>query len=169
MGGPGYVDGEEREEFDNFYPCCIEKDGICYPSAEHFFHAHKTLDVEKREAIARVSLNRVYAAGHSLQLRPDWESIKLRVMLEANELKYAQNAELRDALLRTQGDMYFTPSAGFWGVKMHSREGENWNGRIHAAVRASLRGEEETYQRVVKELDERCHELGLAVAARALG
>ena len=45
MGGPGYVDGSERSEFDNFYPCeHLEIDGVHFSSVENFFQAHKTLD-----------------------------------------------------------------------------------------------------------------------------
>ena len=40
-------------------------------------------DLRSPEAIAKTSLREVYAAGHRLRLRPDWEGGKLRVMLEA--------------------------------------------------------------------------------------
>ena len=49
MGGPGTVDGEDREEFANFLLCRIEKDSTVYPSTEHFFQAHKTLDRAERQ------------------------------------------------------------------------------------------------------------------------
>merc|ERR1740121_1023466 len=103
--------------------------------------------------------------GRTTQLRPDWEGVKLRVMLEAAELKYDQNPRLREALLSTQGDMTFTPSAGFWGVDDRTGRGENWNGRIHAAVRAKLRGDEAEYRRICEELDVRSQELGGGFAA----
>ena len=54
MGGPGYVDGDQRDEFDNFYPCArLEKDGIHYVSVENFFQAHKTLDPAEHRRIVR--------------------------------------------------------------------------------------------------------------------
>lgn len=70
---------QEREEFANFLPCRIEKDGVVYPSAEHFFQAHKTLDARRRSAVAAASFRDVYMAGQSVDLRPDWEGIKLKV------------------------------------------------------------------------------------------
>lgn len=169
MGGPGLVDGRERDEFANFLPCRIEKDGIVYPSAEHFFQAHKTLNPAQREAIAQANFNSVYMRGRRVTLRPDWEGVKLRVMLEAAELKYAQNPELGKALLETRGRMTFTPSAGFWGVDQSSGEGENWNGEIHAAVRAKLAGNHEEYDRICARLDERCRQLGAPEAAGNAG
>eukprot|EP00927_Polykrikos_kofoidii_P075367 TRINITY_DN71536_c0_g1_i1.p1 TRINITY_DN71536_c0_g1~~TRINITY_DN71536_c0_g1_i1.p1 ORF type:complete len:185 (-),score=34.57 TRINITY_DN71536_c0_g1_i1:13-567(-) len=162
MGGPGLVDGEERDEFANFLPCSITKDGITYPSAEHFFQAHKTTDLVERQAIASASFDSVYSCGRTVKLRPDWERVKLKVMLEAAEMKYAQNDGLREALLSTQGPITFTPSAGFWGVDERSGQGENWNGRIHAAVRAKLRGDEEQYLQICADIEERCCGLGSA-------
>ena len=162
MGGPALVDGEERHEFDNFHPCSIEKDGVIYPSAEHFFQAHKSVDPAERRRIARASLEEVYMMGRRLQLRLDWEHVKLIVMLEANERKYAQNRSLRDALLATRGAMYFTPSAGFWGVvNLDSKAGENWNGHIHVAIRARLRGDDDEHQRQIARLHARCLTLGM--------
>mmetsp|Transcript_79064 Transcript_79064/g.164223 ORF Transcript_79064/g.164223 Transcript_79064/m.164223 type:complete len:164 (+) Transcript_79064:52-543(+) len=161
MGGPGTVDGEEREEFANFLPCRIEEDGIVYRSAEHYFQAHKTEDLAMRKAIGSVDFNQVYGAGQRVQLRPDWEAVKLKVMLEAAELKYRQNPELAAALLSTKGEITFSPSAGFWGVDERTGQGENWNGRIHAAVRAKLQGESEEYDRILKDLEARCRELSV--------
>eukprot|EP01062_Namystynia_karyoxenos_P070242 TRINITY_DN65629_c0_g1_i1.p2 TRINITY_DN65629_c0_g1~~TRINITY_DN65629_c0_g1_i1.p2 ORF type:complete len:191 (+),score=58.47 TRINITY_DN65629_c0_g1_i1:67-573(+) len=167
MGGPGYVDGEEVEEFDNFYPCEVPHEGICYPSAEHFFQAHKTLDLQERAAIAALSHWEVYAAGQSVVLRPDWEGVKLRVMLAASEIKYEHNPTLRERLLATTGPIHFTPSAGFWGVDALGR-GENWNGRIHQAIRLHYRGDSAGRQSVLAELDARCAQLAAAALRRAV-
>eukprot|EP00930_Biecheleria_cincta_P061768 TRINITY_DN47316_c0_g1_i1.p1 TRINITY_DN47316_c0_g1~~TRINITY_DN47316_c0_g1_i1.p1 ORF type:complete len:223 (+),score=32.71 TRINITY_DN47316_c0_g1_i1:19-687(+) len=159
MGGPGFVDGEEREEFAFFLPCRIEKEGIVYPSAEHFFQTHNTLDWEQRKKMAQASFESIYALGRCLNLRSDWEVVKLRVMLDAAEMKYAQNSELREVLLGTRGDITFSPSAGFWGVDHRTGCGENWNGRIHMAVKARLSGDEALYSKLFIELDARCQEL----------
>uniref|UniRef100_A0A7S0ZPS5 NADAR domain-containing protein n=1 Tax=Noctiluca scintillans TaxID=2966 RepID=A0A7S0ZPS5_NOCSC len=159
MGGPGTVDGQEREEFANFLPCRIEKDGIVYPSAEHFFQAHKTLDRAERQDIAGTSFESVHGRGQRVTLRPDWEAVKLSVMLQAAELKYEQHPNLRAALLHTRGRMTFTPSAGFWGVDDNGA-GENWNGRIHDAVRAKLGGNSALYDSICGEIAARSKELG---------
>lgn len=169
MGGPGFVDGTERDEFANFLPCSIEKDGIVYPSAEHFFQAHKSLDLEHRKMVAESSFDDVYSLGRMTQLRPDWEGVKLRVMLEATEFKYEQNPELREALLGTHSSMTFSPSAGFWGIDHRTGCGENWNGRIHAAVRAKLRGHTAEYDRICAELDARSIALQAAFEADRVG
>ncbi|CAE7784604.1 ybiA [Symbiodinium sp. CCMP2456] len=156
MGGPGFVDGEERDEFANFFPCSIEKDGIVYPSAEHFFQAHKTLEEKQRQRIASASFEEVYGLGQAATLRPDWEAVKLEVMLEAAERKYAQNPKLAKALLATKGEeMTFTPSAGFWGVDAWGC-GENWNGRIHAIVRAKMAGDSRLHTTLHGQLLSRC-------------
>ncbi|CAJ1416302.1 unnamed protein product [Effrenium voratum] len=149
---------KEQEEFANFFPCRIEKDGVAYPSAEHFFQAHKTLEDAQRRRVAEASFERVYSLGRCLTLRPDWETVKLQVMLEAAQLKYQQNPSLAAALAQTKGEMTFTPSAGFWGVDETGR-GENWNGRIHAAVRAQLVGDVQTYEKLYAELLARCKQM----------
>ena len=105
----------ERVEFANTLPAVIAEDGLDYASVEHYFQAHKTTCVEARRRVAAASFDQVHALGNAVELRPDWERVKLKVMLRACKLKYDQHPALRNALAVTEGPITFTPSAGFWG------------------------------------------------------
>ena len=70
--------------FSNFYPCFVVYEGMIFPSAEHAFQAAKTTDRNERVAFAVCpTAKEVKALGRKIQLRPDWEEIKVQVMTEA--------------------------------------------------------------------------------------
>jgi Xaa-Pro aminopeptidase len=55
----------------NFYDSPIEKDGIVYPTNEHFFQAMKTLDNEERKKIAAAETpGKAKRMGRNVKLRP---------------------------------------------------------------------------------------------------
>ena len=116
-----------------------------------------------------MSFDTIYAAGQAVQLRADWEEVKLIAMYRGCWLKYQQNRALKQALLATEGPIWFFPSAGFWGalysgdgardggtgLRCPGGEGENWNGRIHEALRAKFSGNEEIHDTIYSELRNR--------------
>lgn len=74
----------------NFYPSPFEHEGIVYPTNEHFFQAMKTLNIQERKAIAAAETpGKAKRMGRNVSLRPDWEKIKVYVMLEGLRLKFA--------------------------------------------------------------------------------
>ena len=87
----------------NFYPSPIEKDGIEYPTVEHFFQAMKTTNLEERKAIAKARTPGVAKRmGRQVHLRPEWEDIKVDIMRQGLNLKFS-DLELRMRLLNTGG------------------------------------------------------------------
>ena len=85
----------------NFYPSPIEKDGIEYPTVEHFFQAMKTTNLKERKAIAKARTPGVAKRmGRQVHLRPEWEDIKVDVMRQGLNLKFS-DLELRMRLLNT--------------------------------------------------------------------
>ena len=94
----------------NFYPSPIEKDGIKYPTVEHFFQAMKTTNLEERRAIADARTPGL-AKRMGRQIHPDWEDIKVDVMKQALELKFS-DLELRMRLINT-GNMPLV-EGNFW-------------------------------------------------------
>lgn len=85
----------------NFYPSPIEKDGIKYPTIEHFFQAMKTTDIKERKAIATARTpGLAKRLGRQVHLRPDWEDIKVDVMKQGLELKFS-DLELQMRLVNT--------------------------------------------------------------------
>lgn len=85
----------------NFYPSPIFYDGITYPTNEHFFQAMKTLDQEERKKIAAADTpGKAKRLGRHVQLRADWEQIKVDVMRTGLMLKFT-DTELAQKLIDT--------------------------------------------------------------------
>lgn len=148
-----------RYEFlSNFYPTPIHYDGITYPSAEHAYQAAKCLDdssilntaigawtlaatgLELKFAIAmEPSSGKAKRMGRLLPLRPDWEQVKLDIMLQIVTLKF-KDEHLAAMLKRTApciliegnnwGDTY-------WGVDV-AKGGLNMLGKVLMHVRDNL-------------------------------
>ena len=82
--------------------------------------------------------------GRRVQLRPDWEEVKVGIMEEIVRAKFTQNEDLKQRLLAT-GDLVLEEGNSwhdtFWGVDARSRKGKNHLGRILMQVRQELRGE----------------------------
>lgn len=150
----------------NFWYCNVLIDGVVWPTTEHYYVAMKTLDPDLREdlrlggflrddqgelitdrngnyvrPLSPPTSGQVKRMGRKLELRPDWEEVKISVMRAAVRAKFTQNGDLLQALLAT-GDAHLiegnTWGDTFWGV-CHG-EGENWLGRILMEVREELQG-----------------------------
>lgn len=85
----------------NFYPSAIFIDGVDYPTVEHAFQAMKTLDNAERNRLALLPTpGQAKRAGRSVELRQDWELIKINVMHQCLLSKFAQPC-FRDLLVAT--------------------------------------------------------------------
>jgi N-glycosidase YbiA len=124
----------------NFFKHPVHLDGVEYPSVEHAYQAAKTLDPKLREPMQLVfSCAKAKLFGQYLPLRPDWETVKDRVMLSLLREKFSDEG-LADQLLATDnvelvegnnwGDRY-------WGVCCG--EGLNKLGLLLMLVRHELK------------------------------
>ena len=124
----------------NFYPAEVEHEGVRYPTTEHAFQAAKALDPSKREEIREADTPRLAKQlGRTVELRADWEEIKLDVMLGVVRRKF-RNPDLRQKLLDTDNAELVegnTWGDSFWGVC--EGRGQNQLGRILMRVRAEIR------------------------------
>lgn len=124
----------------NFFPANTTFEGLVYPSVEHAYQAAKTLDVGLRKAFqSRMSPSQAKAQGQRLELRSDWEQVKLEVMLACLRSKF-DVGPLRQALLDTgEAELVEGNTWGdrFWGVCRG--EGENHLGRLLMQVRSEVR------------------------------
>lgn len=121
------------------------EDGLRYISVEHAYQAAKSLEMNDRIAITRIAnpaAVKVY--GQTIQLRPDWESVKVPLMLDLVRQKFTNSAELRALLINTgeqeliEGNYWHDT---FWGrctCDRHRNAGENWLGRILMQIRKEL-------------------------------
>ena len=134
---------EEPYQFlSNFYEARIEYGGLTYGSSEAAFQAQKCLTEEEKLRFTEMGPGRSKGAGRRVQLRPDWNDVKLGIMEEIVRAKFAQHPELAARLLAT-GDKTLVEGNrwgdAFWGVDMGTGQGENHLGKILMKVREELK------------------------------
>lgn len=124
----------------NFYEAPVVYLGLWYKNNEAAFQAQKTRDLEARLPFAKMNPSQAKAAGRKLQLRDDWENVKVQIMYEICDSKFWHNPDLAEKLLAT-GNEYLeegnTWGDTFWGTV--NGQGSNWLGKILMRVREELR------------------------------
>jgi ribA/ribD-fused uncharacterized protein len=125
----------------NFFPSPIVYDKIYYPTVEHAFQAQKTLDIVGRKRISlAASAADAKHMGKLVDLRKDWETVKLEVMEKCLRLKF-EHEQLKQQLLDT-GDAELiegnTWNDTFWGVC--GGVGLNHLGKLLMKIREELKG-----------------------------
>lgn len=124
----------------NFYPCQVLYEGLFYPSAEHAYQAGKTLVHQERIGVKNAKTpGKAKRMGRKLELRDDWEEVKLSVMDMVVRSKFRPDSGLADKLVETYpNELVEGNNWGdtFWGVCKEG--GENHLGRILEEVRKVL-------------------------------
>jgi len=89
--------------FSNFWLAEIEYEGIRYPSTEHGYQAAKTIDVKEKKYIADLKkCGEAKRAGRNVNIRPDWNEVKDKIMLDLVRIKFSTHKDLADKLLDTK-------------------------------------------------------------------
>lgn len=118
-------------------------EGISYRTNEHFYVAMKTTDANIRKEISLInSPGKVKRFGRTLEIREDWEDIKLKVMLSGLRWKFSKyNPILREKLIAT-GEEYLQEGNNwgdsFWGYDMIEEWGHNHLGKLLMQVRSEI-------------------------------
>jgi ribA/ribD-fused uncharacterized protein len=123
----------------NFYICPVEYNGIEYHSAEAAFQAQKTLDPEQRKKFAHLNSSESKRLGRQVQLRRDWEEVKVDIMRDVLKSKFSHNI-LRRTLLNTGDEELIEGNSWgdrFWGV--YNGIGENNLGKLLMEIREEMR------------------------------
>ena len=129
----------------NFYPSSFIHDGIEYPTVEHFFQAAKTLDIQERKKIAAAETpGLAKRMGRNVQLRSDWEKVKVYYMELGLRLKFANKA-LAEKLIATgdeelvEGNWWCDQTWGSCNCPKHIRiPGRNLLGMLLMELRKEL-------------------------------
>lgn len=124
----------------NFYPAPVTLAGEVYRTVEHAYVAAKTNDTFVRATIRGIAKpGDVKRVGRKIDLRADWDSVKLTVMEDLVRQKF-QVEPLRTWLVAT-GDQELIEGNHwgdrFWG--MCQGTGENHLGKILMKVRGELK------------------------------
>ena len=126
----------------NFYESPIEDENIIYPTVEHYFQAQKTLNREEKLKIAKASKPaKAKKMGRQVNLRKDWEDIKLQVMEKALRQKF-QDPALCEKLIATGDEELVEGNPWgdrYWGVCKGS--GKNKLGKLLMKIRKELQAE----------------------------
>ena len=138
----GEVIDQFRGEFhwlSNFYSCPVPFEGLTFDSSEAAFQAAKCLDMKERERFLGLSGGQAKRLGRRVELRSDWETVKIEIMRQVLKSKFTQNPELREKLIAT-GDTELIEGNNwndrFWGVCRGV--GQNHLGKLLMEVRAEL-------------------------------
>lgn len=134
---------EEQYRFlSNFYEARVEYGGFAYGSNEAAFQAQKCMTEEEKLPFTEYGPGKSKGVGRRVQLRPDWEAVKVGIMEEIVRAKFAQHPELAEKLLAT-GDKVLVEGNHWgdtcWGVDTRTGQGENHLGKILMRVREELR------------------------------
>lgn len=135
--------------FSNFSQHPIHCETLDWPTAEHFYQAHKFLPASQQALIEKIrhapSPEMAAALGRDPQhpKRPDWEKIKQAIMWQAVWTKFTTHSDIAQILLAT-GDAEIienSPVDYYWGCGADG-SGQNHLGKLLMQVRDKLRQEQ---------------------------
>lgn len=120
-------------------------DNYQYHSVENAFQAAKTLDMNDRYDISKMSAKKAKAKGKLVTMRLDWESIKRPLMLGLVRQKFYNSQALGALLVSTGGEVLIEGNYwhdNYWGNcycdKCQNIEGRNWLGKILMHIRKEI-------------------------------
>lgn len=87
-------DGDNRF-LSNFWPVSVRYGGASYPSVEHAYQAAKCANPAERKQFRNITAGQAKRLGRHVQIRHDWEKVKIPIMFALLEQKFLQNEELR--------------------------------------------------------------------------
>ena len=129
----------------NMYPCVIYYENIRYQCTEAVYQAYKTLNADLRIPFQNMNGFAAKAQGRYLELRPDWDRIKLDLMEELLRRKFTPRTPLAARLLATgsgqltEGNYWHD---NFWGdctcQACNLKQGGNNLGKLLMKIRAEL-------------------------------
>lgn len=131
----------QYDYLSNFYPACVTVDGLTYLNAEAAYQASKCVDRGEREQFCELPPNVAKRLGRKIQLRHDWEKVKVSVMKKVVRAKFTQNPHLAGFLVET-GDAELLEGNYWhdtiWGVDLKTGEGQNHLGKILMELRTDF-------------------------------
>lgn len=123
----------------NFYKASVIYEGLTYPSSEAAYQAQKCIDPKDREAFTAMDPAEAKRIGQEVELRKDWNDVKVSIMTEIVRAKFDQHPDLTERLLAT-GDA-FIEEGNDWGDRIWGTvdgQGSNYMGIILMQVREDL-------------------------------
>ena len=104
----------------NFYNASVTYDGLTYQNNEAAFQAQKCTTLTGKQRFTDLNPSEAKKLGRRVQLRTDWEQVKIQIMYEIVLAKFKQNPDLAALLLNTG--------------EAHLEEGNTWGDKIWGTV-----------------------------------
>ncbi len=144
MGTINQFQGEHRF-LSNFFPHVFRFNDFDWMTAEHAFQAMKTRNPEEQTRIRNAATpGQAKRMGKQVDLRTDWEWVKVGVMAAIQWAKFS-DARMARRLIETmphkleEGNKW---GDQFWGVSLDTGRGANTLGTILMTIRFGLISEE---------------------------
>jgi ribA/ribD-fused uncharacterized protein len=135
------INGYVHNWFSNMTPCLIEIDGIQYNSVENYYQAMKSNNLDDWKRIVVLAPNKSKREGQKINMRYDWEFVKVDVMYKALSVKFTI-PEWKEKLLSTNNDMIIewnNWNDKIWGVSIKDNLGQNLLGLTLIKIRDEIR------------------------------
>ena len=115
-------------------------------TSEHYYQSMKTTDTENKWKILMSETPKEAARiGRSIEIRKDWDNIKVGVMRVALDLKFSQHEKYKEYLIQTEGYKLVEGNwwhDNFWGTctckECKDKEKLNTLGNILMDIREEL-------------------------------
>jgi ribA/ribD-fused uncharacterized protein len=131
----------------NFSPYKFrDKSGVLWQTVEHYFQAMKTVDMVERGRIwSAYHPGIAKKLGRNVELRSDWDILKLDIMIDAVSWKFLQNKDIKKLIADTKDYILIEGNTwhdNIWGdcscSKCKNKEGKNYLGKILMSVRKEI-------------------------------
>lgn len=126
--------------FSNMIECPIIIDSVKYNSVENYYQAMKTLNPEEQLKIAKLSPHASKSYARKIQMRPDWDSVKIGFMKQALIIKFTQHSDWKQKLIDNQSVIVEWNNWGdkYWGATINDGMGSNILGVLLMQIRLTL-------------------------------
>lgn len=138
----------EYRFLSNFWEHEITYEGIIYYSVEAAFQAQKLCKKEERVIFCDLNPSEAKKLGRKVEIRPDWENVKEKVMLDLLRIKFNSSEALKKELKATgsktliEGNWWHDNT---WGdcfcEKCKNIYGKNLLGELLMQVRDEIMGD----------------------------
>lgn len=127
----------------NFYPCEFEWQGVKWQSSEAAYQSAKE-EVPNYLEWNTLTPQQAKYKGRRIEVREDWDRIKIKIMESILRCKFHDNPELKQRLIDT-GDQKLIEwnwwNDIFWGKSIHRGKGKNHLGKLLMKLRKQYQNE----------------------------
>lgn len=104
----------------NFYSAPVKYEGTIYRNNEAAFQAQKCINPANKQKFIDLIPSEAKRLGRRIELRRDWENVKVSIMKNIVKAKFEQNSKLAEKLIATKDT--------------HLEEGNSWGDRVWGTV-----------------------------------